>query len=101
MLARRSHGLGQTCKHDCGSSLHVFPSNMKIYHVVFYTIFLLALAFPFVPFITLGGTHKCSTVKVGLTGSRCALNIFLSQSPVTPLYAEPRVGFKQAELAIV
>lgn len=25
MLARRSHGklLGQTCKHDCGSSLHI------------------------------------------------------------------------------
>lgn len=74
MLARLSHGLVQTCKHDWGSSLQVFPSNKKIKHVVFYKIFLLAFAFPFVPFITSGETQKCPTVKVGPAGSRYALN---------------------------
>lgn len=74
MLARRSHYLDQTCKRDRRSSLQVFPSNMKIKLVVFYMIFLLAFAFPFVPLITSGETHKCPTVKVGLAGSRYALN---------------------------
>lgn len=52
MLARRSHYLVQTCKRDGVGSLQVFPSNMRIKLVVFYTIFLLAFAFLFVQFIT-------------------------------------------------
>lgn len=80
MLARRSHYLVQTYKRDGGSSLQVFPSNMKIKLVVFYMILLLAFAFPFVPFITSGETHKCPTVKVGLGGSRYALSSCFIQS---------------------